>query len=209
MKKVLFAEDHSIVIKGMTIIFETEFVDYDLNIVSNSSDLMNALKKDKYQLAIIDLQLEDGDTLHLVTDILRLYPDLNILIFSGNPEELYAQKLYNKGVKGYLNKQTKDSEIIFALRQILDGKTYVSENFKRFLLRKDEGVKNPFDKLSPREMEVLNLMLQGKRSLEICRELNLQKSTVATYKTKLFTKLQINNVLELKQLVNNYKVLLS
>jgi DNA-binding NarL/FixJ family response regulator len=208
MKKVLLAEDHSIVIKGMTIIFETEFVDYNFNVVSNSSDLMNALKKDRYQLAIIDLQLEDGDTLHLVTDILRLYPDLNILIFSGNPEELYAQKLYNKGVKGYLNKQTKDSEIIFALRQILDGKTYVSENFKRFLLRKDEGVKNPFDKLSPREMEVLNLMLQGKRSLEICRELNLQKSTVATYKAKLFTKLQITNVLELKQLVNNYKVLL-
>lgn len=208
MKKVLLAEDHSIVIKGMTIIFETEFVDYDLNVVSNSSDLMNALKKEKFQLAIIDLQLEDGDTLHLVTDILRLYPELNILIFSGNPEELYAQKLYNKGVKGYLNKQTKDSEIIFALRQILDGKTYVSENFKRFLLRKDEGAKNPFDKLSAREMEVLNLMLQGKRSLEICRELNLQKSTVATYKAKLFTKLQINNVLELKQLVNNYKVLL-
>ncbi|HKO81352.1 MAG TPA: response regulator transcription factor [Chitinophagaceae bacterium] len=207
MKKVLFAEDHSIVIRGMKIIFETEFSDYSLDIVSNSSDLMNALKKNKYQLAIIDLQLEDGDTLHLITDIRSLYADLNILIFSGNPEELYAQKLYNKGVKGYLNKQTNDSEIIYALRQLLEGKTYMSENFKRFLLlRKDPSFENPFDKLSQREMEVLNLMIQGKRPSEICKELNLQASTVATYKTKLFTKLQINNVLELKQLVSNYKL---
>ena len=191
----------------MKIIFETEFSDYSLDIVSNSSDLMNALKKNKYQLAIIDLQLEDGDTLHLITDIRSLYADLNILIFSGNPEELYAQKLYNKGVKGYLNKQTNDSEIIYALRQLLEGKTYMSENFKRFLLlRKDPSFDNPFDKLSQREMEVLNLMIQGKRPSEICKELNLQASTVATYKTKLFAKLQINNVLELKQLVSNYKL---
>jgi DNA-binding NarL/FixJ family response regulator len=207
MKKVLFAEDHSIVIRGMKIIFETEFSDYTLDIVSNTVDLMTSVRKNKYSLAIVDLQLEDGDTLHLITDIRSLYPDLNILVFSGNPEELYAQKLYSKGVKGYLNKQTNDSEIIYALRQLLEGKTYMSENFKKFLLvRKDPTFENPFDKLSQREMEVLNLMIQGKRPSEICKELNLQASTVATYKAKLFAKLRITNVLELKQLVNNYKL---
>ena len=207
MNKVLFAEDHSIVIRGMKILFETEFNTYSLDIVNNTSDLMNYLKKNVYHVAIVDLQLEDADTLHLITDIRNLYPDLNILIFSGNPEELYAQKLYNQGVRGYLSKQATDAEIIYALHQLFEGKTYMSETFKNFLLRsRDPANESPFSKLSQREMEVLNLMIQGKRSSEICRELNLQASTVATYKAKLFTKLGVNNVLELKQLVSNYKV---
>ena len=207
MNKVLFAEDHSIVIRGMKILFETEFNTYSLDIVNNTSDLMNYLKKNVYHVAIVDLQLEDADTLHLITDIRNLYPDLNILIFSGNPEELYAQKLYNQGVRGYLSKQATDAEIIYALHQLFEGKTYMSETFKNFLLRsRDPANESPFSKLSQREMEVLNLMMQGKRSSEICRELNLQASTVATYKAKLFTKLGVNNVLELKQLVSNYKV---
>jgi two-component system, NarL family, invasion response regulator UvrY len=168
---------------------------------------MNLLKKNSYHLAIMDLQLEDGDTLHLITDIRNLYPDLNILVLSGKPEELYAQKLYSSGIKGYLNKQTNDAEIIYALHQLLEGKTYMSENFKKYLLvRRDPAFENPFDKLSQREIEVLNLMIEGKRPSEICRELNLQPSTVATYKAKLFAKLQITNVLELKQLVSNYKL---
>jgi DNA-binding NarL/FixJ family response regulator len=207
MKKVLFAEDHSIVIMGMNLIFQTEFSDYQLDIVSHTPDLMKAIKKDKYELAIIDLQLEDGDTFHLIADIRKLYPDLNVLVFSSHPEELYAQKLFNEGVKGYLNKQTKNTEIIHALRQLLEGKAYMSDNFKKFLLLKENpDFENPFETLSQREREVLNLLIKGKRSSQICKELNLQKSTVATYKAKLFSKLKVDNVLELKKLVGNWYI---
>lgn len=205
MKRVLFAEDHSIVIRGMKFLFEREFSNYQLEPVHNSIDMMNALKTNEYELAIIDLHLDDGDTLHLISTLLKLYPTLNVLVFSGNPEELYAQKLYGEGVKGYLNKQTADEEIVFALRQLLEGKRYMSENFKRFLLTKKDTPENPIDKLTQREMEVLNLMVQGKRSSEICRELNLQASTVATYKAKLFSKLQVTNIIELSTLLEGYK----
>lgn len=208
MKKVLFAEDHSIVIRGMKMIFEREFKNYELEIVHNTTDLMNQLKNNEYELAIIDLHLEDGDTLHLITTILNLYSGLNVLIFSGNPEELYAQKLYKEGVKGYLSKQTSDDEIIFALKQLLEGKRYMSEGFKKFLLTKsDPNNTNPFERLSQREMEVLNLMVKGKRPGEICQELNLQPSTVATYKLKLYAKLNVKNILEITQLMRNYKLL--
>lgn len=209
MKKVLFAEDHSIVVRGMKMLFEREFAEYTLEVVHNTSDLMNSLKHTDYELAIIDLHLEDGDTLHLISTILNLYTKLNVLIFSGNPEELFAQKLYNEGVKGYLSKQTNDEEIIFALKQLLEGKRYMSENFKKFLLTKnDTASNNPFERLTQREMEVLNLLIKGKRPMEICRELNLQPSTVATYKLKLFDKLHVKNVLELSQLASNYKLVL-
>jgi DNA-binding NarL/FixJ family response regulator len=205
MKKVLFAEDHSIVIRGMKILFEREFSQYQLDVVHNSIDMMNALKTNSYELAIIDLHLDDGDSLHLISTLLKLYPTLNVLVFSGNPEQIYAQKLYAEGVKGYLSKQTADEEIVFALKQLLDGKRYMSENFKKMLLAKKDAPENPIDKLTQREMEVLNLMVQGKRSSDICKELNLQASTVATYKVKLFSKLQVTNIIELSKLLESYK----
>ena len=205
MKKVLFAEDHSIVIRGMKMIFEREFKEYSLDIVHNSVDLMKALKNNQYELAILDLHLEDGDTLHLIGTILNIYSKLNVLVFSANPEELYAQKLYNEGIKGYLSKQSSDEEIISALTQLLEGRRYMSETFKEFLVTKKSNLSNPFDKLTQREMEVLNLIIKGKRPMEICQELNLQSSTVATHKVNIFTKLNVKNVLELNQLVNNYK----
>jgi DNA-binding NarL/FixJ family response regulator len=207
MKKVLLAEDHSIVIKGLKITFETEFSAYHLEIVRSSSDLMKVLRTEASEMAIIDLHLEDGHTLHLITDLDRIYPDLKILVFSGNPEELYAQKLYNTGVKGYLNKQSPDEEVIEAIRQILHGKTYLSEHYKEIITssRYASKVVNPFDKLSHREAEVLNLLITGKRPSEICQELNLQASTVATYKMKIFTKLKVKNVIELTQLTSNFK----
>jgi two-component system invasion response regulator UvrY len=189
MKKVLLAEDHSIVIKGLKITFQTEFSAYNLEIVRSSADMMKILRNEGYELAIIDLHLEDGDTLHLIADLVRIYPGLKILVFSGNPEELYAQKLYNTGVRGYLSKQSSDEEVIDAIRQILNGKTYLSENFKDIITnrRYASTVENPFDKLSQRETEVLNLLITGKKPSEICQELNLQASTVATYKMTQLT----------------------
>jgi two-component system invasion response regulator UvrY len=207
MKKILLAEDHSIVIKGISILFEAEFRDCTLDVVKNTGSLMNALKNNIYQLIIVDLQLEDGDTLHLVTDILSLYPHLNILIFSGNAEEIYAQKLYNDGVKGYLSKQSNDNLVIEAIKTTMQGNIYISEKFKNALLTENRNPSqvNMLEKLTSREMDVANLMQQGKRPSEICRELNLQSSTVATYKMKIYAKLNITNVIELKQLFLNYQ----
>ena len=168
--------------------------------------MLACLKVNTYQLAIIDLQLEDGDSLHLISIIRKLYPTLKILVFSGNSEELYAQRLYHEGVMGYLNKKVDDSEIITAIRTIMSDKNYVSERLKNILIntKNVDLPKNPFDLLTQREIEVVSLMLKGKRPYEICLELNLQPPTVATYKTKIYSKLKITNVLELKDLVDEY-----
>ena len=209
MKKVLIIEDHSIVIKGLKIIFEKEFVGYSPDIVSSMAEMMKALKNNDYCLAILDMQLEDGVSLNIIPDVIKLYPSLAILIFTGYPEEVYAQRLFSYGVKGYLNKNSEEREIIYALHTILAGKTYFSENYKNILLGKNENgysTGNPFDLLSQRELETALLLLQGKRSSEICSELNIQPSTVTTYKIKIFTKLGVNNVVDLERLANIYHV---
>jgi two-component system, NarL family, invasion response regulator UvrY len=208
-QKILLAEDHAIVITGVELIFETGFPEFELEIAKNGTDLMEALKTRRFRMAIIDLHLKDGDSMHLITDIRNLYPELDIIVFSGNPEELYAQYLYQAGVKGYLSKDAADEEIISAVRMVLEGKTYISENYKNYLLAKSlsrNNFENPFTSLSQREMEVAVLLMQGKRTGEICQELNLQPSTVSTYKVKIFAKLNVKNVLELKQLMSNYRL---
>ena len=207
MKKILIVEDHSIVIKGLKIIFEKEFVGYSPDIVSSMAEMMKAFKNNDYSLVILDMQLEDGVSLNIIPDVIKLYPSLAILIFTGYPEEVYAQRLFSYGVKGYLNKNSEEREIIYALHTILAGKTYFSENYKNILLGKNENrhtSENPFDLLSQREMETALLMLQGKRSSEICSELNIQPSTVTTYKIKIFTKLGVNNVVDLEKLASVY-----
>ena len=209
MKKILIVEDHSIVIKGLKIIFEKEFVGYSPDIVSSMAEMMKAFKNNDYSLVILDMQLEDGVSLNIIPDVIKLYPSLDILIFTGYPEEVYAQRLFSYGVKGYLNKNSEEREIIYALHTILAGKTYFSENYKNILLGKNENgysTGNPFDLLSQRELETALLLLQGKRSSEICSELNIQPSTVTTYKIKIFTKLGVNNVVDLERLANVYHV---
>ena len=209
MKKVLIVEDHSIVIKGLKIIFEKEFIGYSPDIVSSMTEMMKALKNNDYCLVVLDMQLEDGVSLNIIPDVMKLYPSLDILIFTGYPEEVYAQRLFSYGVKGYLNKNSEEKEIIYALHTILAGKTYFSENYKNILLGKNENgysTSNPFDLLSQRELETALLLLQGKRSSQICSELNIQPSTVTTYKIKIFTKLGVNNVVDLEKLANLYHV---
>ena len=209
MKKILIVEDHSIVIKGLKIIFEKEFVGYSPDIVSSMAEMMKAFKNNDYCLTILDMQLEDGVSLNIIPDVIKLYPSLAILIFTGYPEEVYAQRLFSYGVKGYLNKNSEEREIIYALHTILAGKTYFSENYKNILMGKNEtghSTDNPFDLLSQRELETALLLLQGKRSSEICSELNIQPSTVTTYKIKIFTKLGVNNVVDLERLANVYHV---
>ena len=184
MKKVLIVEDHSIVIKGLKIIFEKEFTGYIPEIVSSMAEMMKALKNNDYSLVVLDMQLEDGVSLNIIPDVIKLYPSLAILIFTGYPEEVYAQRLFSYGVKGYLNKNSEEREIIYALHTILAGKTYFSENYKNILLGKNENgysTGNPFDLLSQRELETALLLLQGKRSSEICSELNIQPSTVTKW----------------------------
>jgi two-component system, NarL family, invasion response regulator UvrY len=209
MQKVLMVEDHSIVMKGFRLLFEKNFGSYELDMVSSIAEMMMALKKHSYQMAVVDMQLEDGLSLNIIPDVVQLYPQLAILMFTGYAEDVYAQRLYSLGVKGFLNKNAEESEIMYALQTVLAGKTYFSESYKNVMLNRSSQQptnKNPFSQLSNREMETALLMLQGKRSSEICSELNIQPSTVTTYKIKIFTKLQITNVVDLERLATLYQV---
>ena len=209
MKKVLLAEDHSIVLKGLLLIFEKEFPGYEVYTVNSLAGLMKTLQQESFCLAVIDMQLEDGLSLSLVPDILRLYPAMPLLMFTGFSEDVYAQRLFRYGVKGFLHKNSPESEIVYALQTVLAGKTYLSDYYRAWLQDRRENKPaqdNPFQQLSPRELETALLLLKGKRSSEICSALNIQPSTVTTHKIKIFTKLGVTNIVDLEKLASAYQL---
>ena len=125
-------------------------------------------------------------------------------MFSGLDEQVYALPYLEHGVDGYLHKLSSEDEIVQAVNSVLKGKRYLSESVKGKIVNMALGrtVNNPLDQLSSRELEVSRYLVQGMGNQEICNRLNLQKSTVSTYKNRIFEKLNINNVVELISILN-------
>jgi len=210
MKKILITEDHDIVISGLRMIFEKSFRQLEIVVVKSLGEMMKALLTSSYDMTIVDLQLTDGMAINLIPQVIALYPNMQVLVFTGLSEEMYADRLYKYGVKGFLNKNTEEPEIVLAVETILNGNIYFSQYYKEILLAKKENPLangNPFSHLSQREMETALLLLQGKRGNEICQELNLHPSTVTGYKLNVFTKLRVKNVVDLERIARLYNII--
>lgn len=207
MKKILLASNHPIISYGLSIFLKAEYNEIDLQ-TSNTFDETNEMLKDSdYDLVIVNLD-SDGD---ITSEILKLrsFPT-PILIFSSNGSFSYAQKLYQCSIQGFLDTRSEAEEILLAVKQVLAKETYMSEAFKRYLLETHmlgEHVKLP--KLTKRESEVALLMLKGKKMSEIGESLNLKASTITTFKTKIYEKLGIKNLLELEQAAKSHSLILN
>ena len=112
------------------------------------------------------------------------------------------------GAYGFISKEAPLDEITKAINLILSGKKYISDSFAERLAEDSFSGKsgNPFNELSPREFEIVNLLLEGKTVTDISHALNIQTSTVGTHKARLFDKLKVSNILELKELSLTYNL---
>jgi two-component system, NarL family, invasion response regulator UvrY len=208
MINILIADDHETLRTGLKI-FISDFIDH--SVVDEAWDGDTTFKKIKekdYQLIILDVNMPGRESFTLVGDILSLKPKTNILIFTMNPEDLYAKKYLQLGVKGYLNKTATEKEIKKAIDNVINSKRYISSALVESLTEEALGNKsgNPFDSLSHREFEILRHILKGEDLDEICSSLNLQPSTVGTYKARIFHKLNCKNIIGLNQLARIHNV---
>ena len=177
--------------------------------VENAESCIALLKKEKFDLLILDMNLPDMDGITLTEWIRDHYPEQMILIFSMNPTGIFAKKLYQMGVMGYLNKQAATSEISKALRIILrEKKQYMNEEFKSILAQDflNKKPSNPIERLSKRELSIAQLLAQGKTNEEIAGKLNIEASTIRTYKARIFQKLDVNNLHEFLAKASLYRL---
>ena len=200
------ADDHSVVTQSLSFILKDLYKDPIVFKIENISDIIKVLNDNTVHLLLLDVAFPDGNSLGIIPTLKKMQPELKILIFSGYDEEIYAIRYINAGANGFLSKISSEEEIKNAITAVMNSGKYLSKNIQEkimdsYILKKPT---NPLEQLSNRELEVAKLMVDGYGNAEICQALNIQKTTVSTYKTRIFEKTGVNNLSYLIQLFNLY-----
>lgn len=208
MKKFLLVDDHAVVRTGVKNLLLDIYDAASIHEAVNGETAMQQLKTNTYDLVILDIQMPQTDALSLMEYIHIEYPLTKVLIFSMGAEAIYAKRFIKAGAYGFLSKEAPLEELFRAVNIILNKKKYISDALAEKLAEDTFSGKtsNPFNELSPREFEIVSLLLEGKTVTEISYVLNIQTSTVGTHKARLFDKLGVANILELNELATTYKL---
>jgi DNA-binding NarL/FixJ family response regulator len=207
--RVLIADDHTIVRSGIRLILQDLLPMTAIDEASNGDEVISCVKKNDYELIVLDINMPDTDSITLVGNLFAYREHCKILIYTMNSEDLYAKRYIKLGVLGYLNKESKSEEIRRAITLVLNGDIYVSKKIKKELsddVQSKKGSDNPFDTLSDREIQTVKYLLHGYSPLEIRKILNVHSSTVGTYKTRIFEKLKVKTLRELGELAKMYQL---
>lgn len=200
MGNVLLVDDHHMVCLGMGMIVKNVMADATLYFAHTFEDALEEIGRHQIDLVILDLGIPGSLGTGMIKAFRLIQHDVRILICTGRDERLNAPDYLQAGANGFLHKSSPDNEMEKAIQLVLEGKKYVSQAVQQKILDSvlnGESTKNPFESLSPRERQVLELLLTGKWTKEIADELNVKFSTVSTQKTKLFQKLNVENIVDL------------
>jgi DNA-binding NarL/FixJ family response regulator len=205
MKKFLLADDHHIVRAGLGLIIKDEFLNAEIDECSNGDCVWKKIQETAYDLVILDITMPAMDSPRLLKNIFALRPEQKVMIFTMNSTAIYAKKYLAMGVKGFVNKEAEPSEVRLGILAILNNRKYMGSDMNHIITDIDNQTNSPFDKLSVRELEIMNHLVEGKNVSEIAGMLFLHISTVSTHKANIMTKLDVSNVIELTQLVRLFK----
>ncbi|MEO7307305.1 MAG: response regulator transcription factor [Ferruginibacter sp.] len=208
MKKFLLVDDHVVVRSGIKTLLSEIYNPAEVHEAMNGDTAISKLKNEQFDLIIMDIQMPNTDTLGLMEYVHITYPAAKVLMFSMSAENIYAKRFMKAGASGFVSKEAPLEEITRAISTILNGKKYISDTLAEKLAEDSYSGKsgNPFNELSPREFEIVTLLLDGKTVTDISHALNIQTSTVGTHKARLFEKLGVTNILALKELATTYNL---
>lgn len=197
--KILIADDHSMIRKGLKLHMQLTLGFTDIHEVATCNGLMKELIKNKFTHLVLDIILSDGNTLEVIPNIRRVYPDLNILVFSMQPPEIYGEALKQYGINYYMSKSVGEEEMVQLLYKFMNNEMPVRQT-------NIQHQDNPFKMLAPRELEILHYVLKGIGTKGISDTLNLKMNTISTIKNRIFEKTNAGNIKELMELATLYNV---
>jgi DNA-binding NarL/FixJ family response regulator len=207
--RIIIVEDHPIVRRGLKQLIEMEA---DLNVCAEAEDAVTALqrvKELKPNLVIIDISLKAGSGLELIKDVNALFPNMPVLVVSMHDESFYAERVIRAGALGYIMKSEAYQNIMQAVRKVLAGEIYLSNEIRNRIIKKllkgQAGSEHSLlDGLSDREAQVFQLVAEGNRTSVIAAKLNLSSSTVDTHYAHIKQKLGLKDTTELVQFAVNW-----
>jgi DNA-binding NarL/FixJ family response regulator len=153
-------------------------------------------------LLLVDISLPDKNGLEVIKDMQALHPGLAVLVISMHDESLYAERVLRAGGRGYIMKQEGGKKLMEAIRRVLSGKIYVSEQISGKILeslsdRGEQTNQRPMGNLTDREFEVLQMLGQGKGTSEIAQQLHVSTKTVDAHRANIKRKLNLKTGPEL------------
>ncbi|MCF6133233.1 response regulator transcription factor [Flavobacterium wongokense] len=202
----LIADDHSVVRQGISLVVKELYPNAIIHTAGSFKETLKVVAETKLDLLILDINFPDGNSINIIPEVKTLQPDIKILIFTAYDESIYAMRYLNAGVSGYLNKGCTEDEMKHAVKSMIATGKYVTQTIKDRIL--DSYISktpiNPLEKLSIREVEVARLLIKGYGNLEISELLQIKKTTVSTFKNRVFEKLEIDNLAALIELFQLY-----
>jgi DNA-binding NarL/FixJ family response regulator len=201
-RKILIVDDHPMTRRGLTELINQEPDLIVCGEADNANRALDACKELKPDLALVDITLPQKSGLVLIKDIRLWSPDVLVLALSMHDESLYAERVLRAGGHGYIMKNEGGDKLLVALRQVLEGKTYVSDSVSSRIVdafagrRKDTG-DSTLGRLTDREFEVFQLIGQGLPTAVIGERLHLSPKTVDSHRLHIKEKLQLHSLPEL------------
>jgi DNA-binding NarL/FixJ family response regulator len=197
-KRIVVIDDHPLFRKGLEQLISSSDGFAVCGEAGNAAEGLSVLRKLKPDLAIVDVSLPGANGIELIKNIRAEFPKLPVLVLSMHDESLYALRSIRAGAQGYVMKQEALENVVRALHEIMGGRPYLSRAMSAKLITSfasgAEDGKNPAtDKLSDRELEILELIGKGHEVREIARELHLSPKTVETHRAHIKEKLNLAN----------------
>ena len=196
-KRIVIVDDHPLFRKGLEQLINSS--DDAFHICGEAGDAaegMSVIRQLKPDLAIVDLSLPGANGIELIKNIRAEFAKLPVLILSMHDESLYALRALRAGAQGYVMKQEALENVINAIREVLAGRPYLSHDMSAKLIANFAGGANqadPTDKLSDRELEILELIGKGRDVHEIAQALHISEKTVETHRAHIKEKLNLKN----------------
>jgi DNA-binding NarL/FixJ family response regulator len=197
--RVLVADDHDVVRKGVLQTIVDEYPNAVTKGVSNFREILRAVTESAWDVLVLDINLPDKDGFEVLEEVKRHRPALPVIMLSSYSEPRVAVRSLRLGASGYVTKGSAADTLILAIRDTLAGRTYVTPDLARQLFAEQSGTQTllPHEQLTPRELEVLKLVANGLTAKEIAARLGLSDKTVATYRARIAEKTKLRTGVEI------------
>ena len=197
-KRIVIVDDHPLFRKGLEELIQSDDSFAVCGEAGNAAEAMEVIRKLNPELAIVDLSLPGANGIELIKNIRAEFPKLPILVLSMHDESLYAVRALRAGADGYVMKHEAMANVIHAIREVFNGRPYLSpamaaQVITKFAQRQAEGETDAVERLSDRELEILELIGKGNEVRQIAKILHLSPKTVETHRAHIKDKLDLKN----------------
>lgn len=198
--KVFLADDHAVVRDGLRLLLESH---RDISVVGEAADGRQAVLRAKNlcpDVVLMDIAMPELNGIDATKQIIKFCPSAKIIILSMHASNEHIFQAFKAGAKGYLLKEAAGSEVVTAVRSVHAGRRYLCQRISETMIddyihqRETAAVQSPVERLSSREREILQLVVEGKTSVQIAQMLSLSPKSVETYRSRIMDKLNIRDI---------------